>query len=325
MVSENLYPLTVAVSAVTTLSTPDQIRGADRIASGLASALPLRLRSFFEFYRRKLGTIRLSRSSFPPDARRAMAQGFISIALVIALLLATDRVAQLADRHGVKSLLLPHDVEVLLWSFFGLLAVPPLMATWRACGVIARRLLGAGADGAPSLILVESIRFGLLVAGGAFFLAVTSPIVPTGIPLVVVATVVALAAVVFSRSVASLQSHAETQLRTLFSEDEPTQGLAGAREELRRLITTKYPFEVAVEDFVIPFHSTACNQAIRDIGLRQRTGATIAAVFRDDQAIVNPDPGLELRSGDILALLGSAEQVSTAVRELQRLASEGKP
>jgi TrkA domain protein len=91
------------------------------------------------------------------------------------------------------------------------------------------------------------------------------------------------------------------------------------------LITTKYPFEVAVEDFVIPFHSTACNQAIRDIGLRQRTGATIAAVFRDDQAIVNPDPGLELRSGDILALLGSAEQVSNAVRELQRLASEGKP
>jgi K+/H+ antiporter YhaU regulatory subunit KhtT len=55
--------------------------------------------------------------------------------------------------------------------------------------------------------------------------------------------------------------------------------------------------------------------------VRQRTGATIAAIFRDEASIVNPEPDLELRSGDVLVLLGSADQVAGALRELERLAS----
>jgi len=80
---------------------------------------------------------------------------------------------------------------------------------------------------------------------------------------------------------------------------------------------------VAVEDFVVPFHETACNRALRDLNLRERTGATVAVVIRDEASIVNPEPTLVLRPGDVLVLLGSADQVAGALQELERLASQG--
>lgn len=139
-----------------------------------------------------------------------------------------------------------------------------------------------------------------------------------------VVSIVVLAGVLFWRSVGNVQARAEALLQNVLSGTEPSQQSSAARAELVQLVSAKYPFDVVVEDFVVPFQDTACNRSIRDLGLRQRTGATIAAVFRDESTIVNPDPGVELRPGDLLALLGSADQVSSAIRELQRLASQAK-
>ncbi|MEA2625446.1 MAG: TrkA domain protein, partial [Candidatus Binatota bacterium] len=85
----------------------------------------------------------------------------------------------------------------------------------------------------------------------------------------------------------------------------------------------KYPFEVVLEDFILPFHDTAANGTIRDLAVRKRTGATIAVVYREEKPIVNPDPDVRLLPGDLVVLLGSADQVQAAIRELEGLAGKG--
>jgi CPA2 family monovalent cation:H+ antiporter-2 len=321
VVSDTLYPLTVAVSAVTTLSTPYQIRSTDWLATRLEPVVPARLRALAAFYRERIRKNRGKASWFSRDVRRALVRGFVSIALVVALLVVADFGRRLAAEHGARSLVFPHDVEVLLWSVSGLASLPALAGVWHAGGLLARGLLGAAAEGSSARVLVETIRFGFLIASGAVFLALASPILPVGLPLLVAVSVVSLAAVFFWRSVGDVHARAEAVLRSILSSTEPTAQSLAVREELVELVSAKYPFEVVVEDFVVPFHPTACNRSIRDLGLRQRTGATIAAVFRDEASIVNPEPGLEILPGDVLVLLGSADQVASALRELEVLGS----
>ncbi len=324
VVSDTLYPLTVAVSAVTTLSTPYQIRGADGLASRLEAFVPPRLRALGAFYREKIRKRRGQPSWFSRETRRALARGFVSTALVVALLLVTDYARRFTTELGVQSLLFPYDVEVLLWSAAGLASLPALAGIWHAGGLLAKGLLGPTAEGGPGRVLVETIRFGFLVASGAVFLAIASPILPGGVPLVATGSIISLAAVLFWRSVGDAHSRAEAVLRSVLSGSEPAAQDPTVRDELVELVSNKYPFELVVEDFVVPFHETACNRSIRDLSLRQRTGATIAVVLRDEASIVNPDPAFELRPGDVVVLLGSADQVASALRELEGLAARGE-
>lgn len=72
---------------------------------------------------------------------------------------------------------------------------------------------------------------------------------------------------------------AESSLRRLLA---PTTGEAGsatpdATTQLIRLVSTKYPIDVVLEDVVLPFTPSAVHRPIRDLALRKRTGATIAA------------------------------------------------
>jgi CPA2 family monovalent cation:H+ antiporter-2 len=322
VVPDTLYPLTVAVSAVTTLSTPYQIRSTDWLATRLRSAAPARLRALASFYQERIRQRRRGASWFTRDARRALVRAFVSTALLVTLLLITDYARRLAAARGLRSIAFPHDVEVLLWSACGLASLPALAGVWRAGGVLAGELLGALAEGGAGRILVETIRFGFLVASGAVFLAIASPVLPVGVPLLMTALVVSLAAILFWRSVGNVHARAEAVLQGMLSGAEPSAQSLAMRDELVELVSAKYPFDVVVEDFVVPFHPTACNRSIRDLGLRQRTGATIAAVFRDEAPTFNPDPGLEIVPGDVLVLLGSADQVASALRELEELASQ---
>ena len=83
-VPDTLYPLTVAVSAVTTLSTPYQIRGTDWLATRLAPLAPAPLRALITFYQGKIRKSRAHPSAFSPEIRGALVRGFVSTTLVVA-------------------------------------------------------------------------------------------------------------------------------------------------------------------------------------------------------------------------------------------------
>jgi NhaP-type Na+/H+ and K+/H+ antiporter len=70
--------------------------------------------------------------------------------------------------------------------------------------------------------------------------------------------------------------------------------------------------EAEVETMEIPPASAMIGRKLREIPLRPQTGASIVAIERAGQRLINPGPDEVLRSGDRVLLLGQAEQLPAA-------------
>ncbi len=71
--------------------------------------------------------------------------------------------------------------------------------------------------------------------------------------------------------------------------------------------------EAELETMEIPAGSAMIERRLRDIPLRQQTGASIVAIERGGQRLINPGPDEVLRSGDRVLLLGQSEQLPSAL------------
>jgi len=329
VLSDFLYPVTVAVSALTILATPYLMRSADRVADALESWAPQGMREFLAFYDRRLGGFARRRPGWrlPEETRWPIVRLTIAGALVLALLQLTRSLVAAARRRGEFFGAFADHRDVLVWSAAGVLALPLSIAMWRSTGelaeVLLRRLSGR-VEG--NRVIVEAFRFTLTVIAALVFLAIASPFFPTGIPLLVTGGLVGLSAFVFWRSLVAVQEDAERTIAAIFSTSEGESAApAQARSELTHLISQKYSFEVVLEDFILPFSKTAANCTIRDLALRSRFGVTIAAIYREERAVVSPDPDTRLEPGDVLLLLGSREQIAAGMQHLDHLAGQPPP
>ncbi len=86
--------------------------------------------------------------------------------------------------------------------------------------------------------------------------------------------------------------------------------LQGADFQPLDLDAVDVPLGTAIMEWVeIPGDSPVAGETIEDAELRQQTGATVAAIQRDDETIGSPKPDTVLSAGDILIVIGSrAEQ-----------------
>ena len=323
VVSAELYPITVAVSAVTTLTTPFQIRFADDLATGIGKRMPRMMHELVAAYGRTFERPSGSRWWTPPGAaRRPLVRVGLVAALIVSLLAGAKAAVILAERRGFDTIAFENDVELGIWTVAGLVSIPLWIALWRSAGELSRLLVRPTAGGATR-VAAEAIRFAMAVVGGALFLAIATPLFPPGPPMFFVLGLVAIAAVVFWRELANVHARAERSLRDLLSEEPPPPAEApqGQTERLAELVQRRYPLDVALEDFILPLGPSVLNVSIQELALRSRTGATIAAIYRGENAIVNPPPAEALEPGDVLLLLGSPEQVANAIRHLTEVAS----
>ncbi len=65
-----------------------------------------------------------------------------------------------------------------------------------------------------------------------------------------------------------------------------------------------------MEEFRVQKKSFLDEKALKDAEIRQRSGAIIVAVRRDNETIINPEPGYVFEGCDILVVLGTKEQIS---------------
>jgi CPA2 family monovalent cation:H+ antiporter-2 len=72
----------------------------------------------------------------------------------------------------------------------------------------------------------------------------------------------------------------------------------------------------STKSLIIEPAAKACGQTIKELNLRQETGATIIAAIRDGETQVNPDPDFKLWGGDVLVLLGNPAQIDVAIERI---------
>lgn len=91
---------------------------------------------------------------------------------------------------------------------------------------------------------------------------------------------------------------------------EVANAIQGADFQPLDLDAVDVPLGDAIIEWVeIPEDSPVTGETIEDAQLRQETGATVAAIQREDETIGSPSPDTVLLAGDILIVVGSrAEQ-----------------
>jgi CPA2 family monovalent cation:H+ antiporter-2 len=77
------------------------------------------------------------------------------------------------------------------------------------------------------------------------------------------------------------------------------------------------PAGLEVESAVVPEDAWIAGRTLADADLRRRTGATLVALTRESETAVHPSPDDVLQAGDVLTLVGNAQQIAAACELLR--------
>jgi CPA2 family monovalent cation:H+ antiporter-2 len=315
--SSFLYPIAVAVSALTTLFTPYLIRAAGGMADRFQRGAPQPVARTLALYTDWVGRLgggshNLARSLL---WKWALQMGLNAI-LIAGIFVAgafvgahpPDAFARLGLDDGTQRLAIWLVAAVLSLPFFvatakKLQAVGWLLAEMR----VPEALAGEHTAAIRGLVAVVVPIAGSAVLG-LFALVLSSTLLPSPKVLMVLLVIIALVGWLLSRSFSRVYTAAQAALiETLASE--PAQPSA-----------PPFPAPVLGEantaSVTITETSPAVGRMIRDLALRSQTGASIVALERRGERQVNPGPEEELQAGDIVMVLGSPEQLRAARAQL---------
>jgi CPA2 family monovalent cation:H+ antiporter-2 len=328
-----LYPVAVAVSGITTLTTPWLIRSAGGAASYVDRKLPRPLQTFAALYGSWIERMRASRAGGDrrPRVRRlaglVLLDGVTIIGVVIGTALETGRFSRvLAGWTGLT----PEVARVAVVAAAALVLVPLLIGLVRTARQLGLALaLGAlpapdsGVDlaAAPRLTLVVTLQLSIVVvtvlaiiaATGPFFPALRSALVAAG----VLGALLLVLGVAFWRTAADLHGHARAgaeiivaalaqQMATAPAAEAAARG--DAMDRVHRLLPglgDPVPLRVTPA-------SSVAGRSLADVNLRGITGATVLAILRDGAQVLMPSGREVLREGDILAVIGSGDAIESA-------------
>ena len=326
-----LYPIAVAVSAATTLTTPWLIGGSGAAASWIDRKLPSRLQTVVSLYGswvEQLGTSP-ARHTFGEKVRKILRAVLLDAVLVAAIAIGASVGAPRATGwiEGTFGL----EPVLARWIFFAgaaVVGVPFLVGlVWngRRLGLaFATAALPEGAVGRPDLAAAPRGALLALVQLGATVLVllpvvtITQPFLP-GVPGAVLLAVILVLGFGFWRSAAALQGHvragAQVIVEALAAQGAPAQAHdPGTPPDALASIRAMFPGIGEPTSLRIPEGSPAVGQSLSTLGVRGRTGATILVISRPGGSVL-PTAHDVIHPGDVLVVAGTHEAVDSA-REL---------
>lgn len=326
-----LYPIAIAVSAVTTLTTPWLIRAARPAALYLDRKLPKPVQTFVALYGSWIERLRETR---PAKGGRIRIQRLVKLILIDTALLAFVIIGTAAEKDRFTALMrrwlgVSENPARLAVVAAGLAVALPLLAglvrvTWGLAFVLAVRALPTNAEGkvdfarAPRASFVTTLQIAMLLAISAPLLAISQLFLrgtPTFALLLVVAAVLAFTV---WRSARDLHGHARAGAEVIvaalsgqMADETSSQDLSRTMEHVSLLLPgLGEPVPVRLTS-----SSAAVGHTLAELNLRGLTGATVLCISRpgaSDQQSIAPIGSERLRAGDIVALAGPHDAVSGA-------------
>ncbi|SAK70194.1 sodium/hydrogen exchanger [Caballeronia temeraria] len=226
--SSFLYPIAVAVSALTTLFTPYLIRAADPLTMRLSRAMPAPLANTFGLYSQWLAS--LTPASGGPTlfsmTRRIVLQIAVNLALVAAIFLGASYSAPFASGYLARWLESDNAQRVVLWSAALVVALPFLVAVYRKLESLALLLAEVSVQPAKAGRFTRAIRSAIsglipiVAMFGVFLLvaALSGGILPPFGLMVGVLVCVALLLTVLWRWCVKIHATMQIALRETFEE-----------------------------------------------------------------------------------------------------------
>jgi CPA2 family monovalent cation:H+ antiporter-2 len=324
-----LFPVAIAVSAITALLTPTLIRGSASTAAYVDRRLPHAVQTYAALYGswvQALGEARGRRTEWTRIKRLA---GFLvlDVAIIAALVIASSlgrvRLAELLTgrihpmvAHALVNL---STIALALPFFWSALRSARRLGLLLAEGAFPRKGHDVDLAEAPRRALRATLEVAMLFAAGAPLVALTQPFLPTSFPFGLALIVgVALLALPFWRSTTNLQGHvrAGTQaiLETLVAQSRSGKPATTNLEDLRAMLPgIGEPTAVSIDGGAI-----CVGRSLKELNLRGLTGATVLAIERGPGEVVFPAADEILRDHDLLVLTGTHEAVAAACELLKQ-------
>lgn len=323
--SPGLTSMTVGLAIVTYLFIPILNARPERFYQFIADRTPERLRLAADIYEKLLDAVgrMIGKNIFLRMARRSFLQiglHFLLLnAIVIGAYVGSGYLEDLPDLQGYEDL-----TQLALWLVAGTACLPFLSAIIRHLDAIIqmvteRTILSGRNKGFLAGKMVNLFHTLILclviILFGGLYLSAASRFFPSGVTLGVFIALLCVALMLFWRSINDLNSRLEYLFLQSFQQQRSDANDA-LREATLREIASKHPWPANVETIELDADSVARGRLIRELRLREQTGASIVAISRGGITHYDPSPELPLFPGDKLILFGTEKQTREAQRVL---------
>lgn len=316
--SDFLYPIAVAVSAITTLLTPYLIRSSDTVVHWFDRVAPKPLLQSMDAYTQWVGSLAqrggahlerkiLSKLGMQIGVNLLLITGiFIS-----AVFLRTKAIAAFPAFPGGDD-----GVKALMWLAALLVSFPLLIAVWRkmevGAMVISEMSVNTSAAGAKAAAIQSMISHVITAVGTGILvlilLLLSSALLPSRNMLLLVLLIVIVAGYFLFRSSVKLYAGAQFALHDTFAQ--PADPHPQHTPETKTMPSLLKHAEL--ETVEVRPNSHGAGKMISELRLRSETGASVVGIERNGESLINPPPHEELHHGDQILLIGTTEQLEAA-------------
>ncbi len=324
---EFLYPVAVAVSAITTLTTPWLIRSAGPAAEWVDRRLPAPLQTFVSLYGSWMERLRRSSGGTAglPATRRLVRLLVLDAVLIAAVVIGAayeaGRVSTLISGPAGISATAARTVVLVAAGVVGLPLLIGLTRTARRLGAeLARKVFPEAERGkvdfaaSPRLALVVTLQVAILALVGVPLVAITLPFLPSYRFALVPLAIIAVPAIAFWRSTMDLHGHAKAGAEVIALKLGEQMAAAGDGTHEAEMARVRAALPGLGEPVAVRVHPecAAAGRTLAELNLRGVTGATVLAVLRDGEQVLLPSGHERVHANDVLAVAGTEDAVTTA-------------
>ncbi|HEY8900125.1 MAG TPA: cation:proton antiporter [Chthoniobacterales bacterium] len=323
--SDFIYPIAVAVSAVTTLLTPYLIKSSDGLVAWFDRVAPRPVVDVVDAYSKWVGAIGEKRSS----SMATKILGKLAWQIALNFLLATGvfiAAVVIHARYGAQwDDGFPggrDSLKATIWLAALLVSFPCLIAIWRkiqAGGMMIAELSVSPKTAGSNTSALRAMISGmvLLVGSGVmlvWLLVLSATLMPSWKTLLAASGIALVVGILLYRAAVKLYARAQFALHDTFAQepDPDDHPLAVKIPSLLR--------EAKLDAVKIPADAVAVGSMISELKLRSETGASIVGIERGGTSVINPPPEEEILVDDEVMLLGSPQQLASARALLLRSA-----
>jgi monovalent cation:H+ antiporter-2, CPA2 family len=325
-----LYPTVVAVSALTTLTTPFFISRSEAVAGWVERKLPHNIETFAVLYTGWIERLRDAPATGATEAstRRYARLLAIDVIMLAALIIATalytrPLAAMIEQALGLR----PDRARMVVIGMVIALALPLCLGIVNVVRHLASNLTEAalprmtqrpelGAAGRRALKI--TLVIGVLVLTGIPLLAVTQPFLSGPAGAFVLAVAIGSFALALLKQTQNLEGEVRAGSQLLVAalqhpEEHPAPASSEVDHFLAELGAPK-PVKLTAE-------CAAIGQTLVGLDVRGSTGATVLAIAREPGGAMIPTGREVLQADDTLVLAGTHE----AIAQARRLLTTGRP
>jgi CPA2 family monovalent cation:H+ antiporter-2 len=326
-----LYPVAVAVSAVTTLTTPWLIRFAGPAAAFVDRKLPRALQTFAALYGSWVEQLGSSSREIPARsaAKRLLKLLLLDAIALGALVIGTAlSVPTIVGFLSAKLGIGPDGGHAIVVASAMAVATPFIVGIFRLARALGSSLAAAALPeavegkvdlaAAPRRALVVTLQLAVVLLVVLPLLALTQPFLPSWATGITLGLLLVSLGFGFWRSATNLEGHvragAEMIVEALMLQArKPASSDEASFSELAHLLPgLGEPIPLRLTET-----SPAVGKTLAQLNLRGLTGASVLAIARGDQGVIVPTAAEVLRADDVLALAGTHDAVSAATRALR--------